>query len=335
MSSLGGWKNIFEVEVLIPSVSIIIPNYNKGMLVRHSMESLLCQTFIEWEAIVVDDCSGDESWGLILDYANKDGRIKAFRNETNQGGNYSRNLGARKANGKYFIFLDSDDWLTSDCIENRVSEFEKTENEDVDLLVFNMATTKDGKIGGCWNSGDRENALLSFLRHEMPWSIMMPIWRKSAFERIGRFDETFPRLQDVELHTRALLNGVRYRFASRESPDCFYYIDESRMTANYDASMSRTVSAMLMYVSKMKRLIRSCAECAALEETMMAAVRTIGDCYQAGRIGNVTRDALENKILTSDHVGAWIKFYAWCYAKGVNKIHGFNKLYRLAYRVFA
>lgn len=321
--------------VLKPLVSVIIPNYNKGELVRHSLESLLRQTFGEWEAIVVDDCSNDRSWEIVQEYAARDSRIVVSRNETNKGGNYSRNRGAKAAKGEYLIFLDSDDWLSDDCLENRVCEFESGENQVVDLLVFPMMSTKDGKGGGIWRAGNIKNALLSFLRHDIVWSIMMPIWRRDAFTRSGGFDESFPRLQDVEFHTRALLNGFVYKFASRTTPDCFYFVDDSRMTNDYQRASENFVQAMQMYVDKMLGLIQEShgSESTkrhlvnALMETVLAAVRGVGDSYQAGRIEKEVRDRLYSQI-QSKYSTAFVKSYVSFYKMGLNRIKGFNFLFR-------
>ncbi len=325
-----------------PLASIILPNYNKGELVQHSLGSLLKQSCGDWEAIVVDDCSTDVSWNLIQEYVAKDVRIKAYRNETNRGGNYSRNLGAKKAQGKYLIFLDSDDWLADDCIENRVREFEKSENNGVDLLVFNMMSTRDGKSGCIWKYGDRTNPLVSFLRHGIPWSIMMPIWRKSAFERIGGFDEAFPRLQDVELHTRALLNGFRYRFAQRESPDCFYNIEETRMTTNHAKAAENFAKACEMYVQKMHGLIQKSNKSEseklmfmnALQETVMAAISGIGNMYQRDLVKRDDRDRLYRMILDFGNSRWFVSLYALLYKMWINKIKGFNFVYRKVIRLF-
>ncbi len=316
-------------------VSVIIPNYNKGELVRHSLESLMRQTFNEWEAIVVDDCSIDGSYEIAQEYAERDSRIVVMRNAVNKGGNYSRNYGAKAAQGKYLIFLDSDDWLSDDCLENRVSEFESGENQVVDLLVFPMMSTKDGKEGGIWRAGNIKNVLLSFLRHEIVWSIMMPIWRKDAFTRSGGFDESFPRLQDVEFHTRVLLNGFVYKFASRANPDCFYFIDESRMTNDYQRAAEIFLQAVQMYVDKIRGLILGSNGSEsekrhlvnALTETLLAAVRGIGDSYQAGRIEKEVRDRLYSQI-SSKYSTALVKSYVSFYKMGFNRLKGFNFLFR-------
>lgn len=321
-------------------VSVIIPNYNKGELVRHSLDSLLRQTNREWESIVVDDCSTDDSWNIIEEYAAKDSRIKAVRNETNKGGCYSRNRGAKMAQGEYILFLDSDDWLADDCLEKRLEEFSREENKNLDMMIFEMATVRAGDMKHMWKHGDRKNALVSFLRHEIVWSIMMPIWRRKAFERFGGFDETFPRLQDVELHTRALILGLSYRFSERKAPDCFYFTEESRMTTNYSQAALNLVMAFSMYVEKMRglvcniedsRLQTRCHE--GLLECRLQPIRMVGDYFQEGVISKCFRNELYERILERNS-SMWVLFYAIGYRNGFNHIRGFNYLYRRLMRIF-
>ena len=321
-------------------VTIIIPNYNKGKAVRHSLNGLIMQTCAEWEAVVVDDCSSDESWAIIQEYVALDARIVAIRNEVNKGGNYCRNLGVKMAKGKYLVFLDSDDWLSNDCLEVRLREFERDENADVDMLIFPMKSTKDGKGGIIWNYGDRRNALISFLRHEIPWSIMMPIWRKEAFGRVGGFDEALPRLQDVELHTRALLMGLKYKFAERVSPDCFYYVEESRMTTNYEKSACNFVNAVELYIDKTVKLIRNVSLnevekrhlLSALQETRLATIRSVGDLYQATKIDKLLRNVLWDCELLKGSAFL-LNAYAFFYKIRLNKIKGFNLFYKWLIRI--
>lgn len=324
---------------MFSSVSVIIPNYNKGELIRHSLDCLLRQTYADWEAVVVDDCSTDISWNIIEEYAAKDSRIVALRNETNRGGCYSRNRGAKMAKGEFLLFLDSDDWLADDCLEKRIEEFGREENKNLDMLIFEMATAREDRIGSNWTYGDRKNALVSFLRHEIVWSIMMPIWRRVAFERFGGFDETFPRLQDVELHTRALLKGLTYRFAERKTPDCFYFVEESRMTTNHKRAAQNLVNAITMYVEKMRGLIAEMPDCSlrkscsrSLVECCLQPIRAVGDFYRKGVLTCEDRDAFFNEVVAR-RWSQWVSVYAFAYWIGLDRIRGFNYLFRRTKRL--
>ncbi len=95
------------------SVSIIIPCYNAGERIRETLNSVLRQTYGNWEAIVVDDCSTDHSVEIVNSFIRKDTRFRLIINEKNSGGPAEpRNLGLAYAKGEYIAFLDSDDiWM--------------------------------------------------------------------------------------------------------------------------------------------------------------------------------------------------------------------------------
>lgn len=93
-------------------VSIIMPNYNCGKFLGETINSVIDQTYKNWELLIVDDCSTDNSVEVIKSFCEKDERVKLFVNEQNSGAAASRNRAMREASGKWIAFLDSDDlWL--------------------------------------------------------------------------------------------------------------------------------------------------------------------------------------------------------------------------------
>ncbi|MGN0060798.1 MAG: glycosyltransferase family 2 protein [Alloprevotella sp.] len=93
-------------------VSIIMPSFNSATYIAESIESILRQTYTDWELLVVDDCSTDETIAIVSQYAAQDKRIRLFRLEKNMGSGHSRNHGMTNAEGRYLAFCDSDDlWL--------------------------------------------------------------------------------------------------------------------------------------------------------------------------------------------------------------------------------
>lgn len=93
-------------------VSIIMPNYNGEKYIAQTIESVLAQTYPNWELIIADDCSTDNSVNIINSYAEKDSRIKLITGEKNSGAAQARNVALLQAKGKWIAFLDSDDkWL--------------------------------------------------------------------------------------------------------------------------------------------------------------------------------------------------------------------------------
>ena len=93
-------------------VSIITPAYNAAVYIRETIQSVINQTYQNWELIVIDDCSSDETYQIVKGYCDMDSRIRLIQNEINSRVAISRNNGLKIAKGRYVAFLDSDDiWL--------------------------------------------------------------------------------------------------------------------------------------------------------------------------------------------------------------------------------
>ena len=105
-------------------VSIIMPSYNTGGFIAESIESVLAQTYKDWELIIVDDCSTDDTDAVIARY--DDSRIKYLKNETNSGAAVSRNRALQEATGKWIAFLDSDDTWHPEKLERQIRFMEQT-----------------------------------------------------------------------------------------------------------------------------------------------------------------------------------------------------------------
>lgn len=104
-------------------VSIVIPNYNRALLIGETLDSITTQTYRNWECIIVDDGSTDSSMQVIEQYVKKDSRFKLFSRPTNhpKGANSCRNIGMKKSQGDYVIFFDSDDLMTPNHIQEKVT----------------------------------------------------------------------------------------------------------------------------------------------------------------------------------------------------------------------
>lgn len=109
--------------MFIPLVTIIIPTYNRAHLIGETLDSIIAQTYTNWECIVVDDGSTDTTDVLLNRYKNKDARFKYFVRSITQpkGANVCRNIGLDKAKGDYIVFFDSDDLMTIDHLKVKIS----------------------------------------------------------------------------------------------------------------------------------------------------------------------------------------------------------------------
>src|ERR1700675_4790198 len=107
-----------------PKVSVIIPNYNHARFLRQRMESVLGQTFQDFEVILLDDCSTDESQSILREYA-ADPRVRLEFNEKNSGSTFKQwNKGVRLVRGKYVWMAESDDYAEPQFLEKVVARLD-------------------------------------------------------------------------------------------------------------------------------------------------------------------------------------------------------------------
>ena len=139
-----------------PKISIIVPVYKVEQYLPKCIDSILSQTYPNWELLLIDDGSPDNSGNICDEYAQQDKRIRVFHKE-NGGVSSARNLGLDYADGDYVMFVDSDDWLSYDCLQVCVNEVEAnkldalqfgftsiTENNEK-RLVKNLSSILDGE----------------------------------------------------------------------------------------------------------------------------------------------------------------------------------------------
>ena len=99
-------------------VSIIMPSYNTAKFISETIDSVLAQTYENWELIIVDDCSKDDTDTVVARYT--DPRIRYLKNEVNSGAAVSRNRALREAKGRWIAFLDSDDLWTPEKLQKQI-----------------------------------------------------------------------------------------------------------------------------------------------------------------------------------------------------------------------
>lgn len=112
----------FEILMQSDLISIITPMYNGARFVAQTIESVLAQTYTDWEMIIVDDCSPDGGAGIaeVKKYADKDKRIRLIASPVNKGSSGARNIALKAAQGRFITFLDSDDILEPNYIKSQL-----------------------------------------------------------------------------------------------------------------------------------------------------------------------------------------------------------------------
>ena len=124
--------------------SIIIPIFNRQYKIKDCIKSVLSQNFDKIEIILIDDNSTDESFKVCEEISKKENNIKLIKNKKNQGVGISRNIGLSLSEGKYILFLDSDDRLKKNSLKKIYFEFEKNKNSN--FIIFDHDINIDGKL---------------------------------------------------------------------------------------------------------------------------------------------------------------------------------------------
>ena len=138
------------VRVSGPLVSIIVPVHNAAGSLHRALRSVLSQTLTDYELILVDDCSADESIRILRKYCQLDERVRLYSTATNSGPGVARNVGLRSAKGRYIAFLDADDFWIRNKLEQQVRCFEDDEVILSHTRVILLNTRGDivGILGG-------------------------------------------------------------------------------------------------------------------------------------------------------------------------------------------
>lgn len=243
-----------------PLVSIIIPTFNSAKSLVTTVNSVLSQVYLNLEIIIVDDGSSDNTSEIVSELILKDGRISFFRRTDNQrkGGSVCRNIGLNNANGKYVVFLDSDDLLGVNCIQQRVEIMTKEDNLDFAVFKMQIFYTAAGDSQTLAVNFNVKDPLESFLKNSFPypWHTTSPIWKKSFLLKIGGFNENYPRMQDPELHTRVLLlNDVKYKLCVENPVDCYYRQDHK--TESIQSRSVKFLEGFFIYITDFIPLVKN------------------------------------------------------------------------------
>ena len=228
-------------------VSIIIPNYNRANYLRDTLQSILNQTSESWEALVVDDGSTDNSKQVVDEFHNQNSKIIWIdRIHDLKGASVCRNIGVEHAKGNFVIFLDSDDLLGPNCIEQRLKIMESHPN--LDFTVFKMQFFKEhpGDDLRIWNIDTGEDILQRFLNLDSVWQTTGPIWKIEALKSIELFNLKLQCWQDIDIHLKALAFPLDFKLFYDLPVDCWY-----RKDSEHSISQSNTNSLVKLESKKL------------------------------------------------------------------------------------
>lgn len=186
-------------------VSVVVPAHNAAATLGEALESLLAQTHISWQAIVVDDGSTDSTAAVASSYAARDGRIELL--QRNRGGTgAARNAGLQRARHDWLLFLDADDWLDPRHLEMLTARARSDPALDVVCCGWASLTADGEVVEEGWPPG--EGNLFDHFARYCAIPTMSAIVRRERVEKVGGFDQTLQTCQDWDLWQRLARAGA-------------------------------------------------------------------------------------------------------------------------------
>ena len=217
-----------------PKISVIVPVYNAEKYLRRCIDSILAQTFTDFELLLIDDGSQDESGEICDQYALIDSRIKVYHN-SNQGASASRNIGLSMAIGDYVSFIDADDWIQPTFYE----DFGGNDNFSYDIYFQNFVLHKAD--GSCvikeltpisLREGNPHEAIFYLIKEvKFGWSWIKLFNRSIIEENEIRFDESV-NLKEDEIFAYQYCKYIK-TICIRSQAGYHYYIHGNSLTRTF------------------------------------------------------------------------------------------------------
>jgi glycosyltransferase involved in cell wall biosynthesis len=200
----------------MPSVSVVIPTFNREHYIGRALESVLNQTYTDYEIIIVDDGSTDKTGEIIRRYQETADNIRYIRTTENKGASAARNTGIQEACGTYIAFQDSDDVWMPEKLEKQVKILSET-GPAVGLVYTGFWLVKGDTQQYIPHPSykKREGYIANEILKGSFIGTPTILIKKECFEHMGLFDESLPQLQDWELMIRV---SERYQFRFIDEP---------------------------------------------------------------------------------------------------------------------
>lgn len=216
-------------------ISIIIPCFNQAKYLDEALQSVLCQTYQNWECIIVNDGSPDNTKEIATQWVAKDKRFRYFYKE-NEGVSKARNFGVEKANGTYIQFLDSDDIIDKRKLELSIKEFNMVKDDKMKIVISNFRMFTDSIIKSTIPYCNLKTDLFTFENILYKWNegFSIPIhcgfFHRSLFKDI-RFPQNMTAQEDWIVWVNLFKTESKVIFL--DIPLAFYRLNpSSRMMTN-------------------------------------------------------------------------------------------------------
>lgn len=183
-----------------PIVSIVLPCYNGAGFLAQSIDSVIAQTFTDWELIIVNDCSTDNSLEIMQDYASRDSRIRIFNNENNLKLPGALNRGFREAHGKYLTWTSHDNRMASSMLK--------------EFVAYLDANPDKGLVTACYAAFSLKTGEQLYEVHHPDPQVHLPLYncvcyafmyRREVLETVGDYDTSLFLVEDYDYWVRIWL----------------------------------------------------------------------------------------------------------------------------------
>jgi|SRR5690625_639018 len=212
--------------------SVVIPLYNKELSIRNTLQSVLDQTFTDFEIVIVNDGSTDSSAAIVEEFT--DPRIRLIHQE-NQGVSAARNRGIREAKNEWIAFLDGDDLWKEDHLETIRKMIDKYPKDKIFTTSYNRSHERLPDIQD-HDIAIIENYFTESIKGHFTWTGVICI-HQSVFEEVGGFNVRLNRGEDLEMWTQI---GRKYRFIKSNHVTAIYRVEaENRSDLYFDLQKSR------------------------------------------------------------------------------------------------
>lgn len=203
---------------LLPKISIIIPVYKAEIYIHNCIESILAQTFKDFEVLLIDDGSPDKSGEICDKYAELDCRVRVFHNE-NGGVSFARQFGIDNARGEYTIHADPDDWVEPDMLEDL---YAKAQEEDADMVMCDYFVNfkNEQQYRKSQPSALDHKTVLKEMFLQLTCSCWNKLIRRSCYIKYGiKFDPELSYCEDLMFNSSLLLHDIRISYI----PKAYYH----------------------------------------------------------------------------------------------------------------
>lgn len=233
-------------------ISIIIPTYNRVDLIADTLNSIINQTYENWECIIVDDHSTDNTDAFIEDYVKKDLRFKYFKRPANRqkGANACRNYGFEQCSGKYIKWFDSDDIMHSDFLLKQVVVLEKDIKLDFCASFSNTFVDEIQNVVAYNNPEiyiNNKNSLFNYIIGKLIFLTPSPLWRREFLENKSLYDETLHNAHETDFNFSRLIEGANFFYSN----EVLIYIRRGHESIDSDSNSNiNSLKSMFTYYQK-------------------------------------------------------------------------------------